>query len=46
MWQDALRVAKEYVPNALPRLNQEFETVQLKSGAKFVFSKWRALEPP
>jgi hypothetical protein len=34
MWSDALRVAKEYVPTLLPKLEQEFEVQQLKSGAK------------
>ncbi|KAE9551982.1 hypothetical protein FO519_004806 [Halicephalobus sp. NKZ332] len=34
MWQDALRVSKEFLPDSLPGLESEFENYQLKSGQK------------
>lgn len=34
MWQDALRVAKEYLPHLLPGTQDEYDEQQLKSGAK------------
>ena len=33
-WQDALRVAKEYLPHLLGEVEAEWEQAQLKSGAK------------
>lgn len=38
MWPEALRIAKDYVPDALPQLQNEYETYQLKSGAKGALS--------
>lgn len=34
MWEDALRIAKEYVPDMLAEVEQEYEDVQLRSGAR------------
>uniref|UniRef100_A0A915BZY3 Intraflagellar transport protein osm-1 n=1 Tax=Parascaris univalens TaxID=6257 RepID=A0A915BZY3_PARUN len=38
MWPDALRIAKDYIPAALPQLQEEYEDAQLKSGAKGALS--------
>uniref|UniRef100_A0A914PIN1 Uncharacterized protein n=1 Tax=Panagrolaimus davidi TaxID=227884 RepID=A0A914PIN1_9BILA len=38
MWPDALRIAREFVPDALTALQQEFDEYQLKSGAKGAYS--------
>lgn len=34
LWAEALRIAKEYVPEALEQVQIEYEDAQLKSGAK------------
>ena len=34
MWQDALRVCKEYVPHKLEQLQDEYETAVTKSSRK------------
>lgn len=34
MWEDALRVARDYVPSMLSALESEYATVQLKAGAR------------
>lgn len=34
MWQDALRIARDYLPDMLNQLQAEYEEVQLKSGAR------------
>ncbi|KAI6232370.1 Intraflagellar transport protein osm-1 [Aphelenchoides besseyi] len=34
MWPDALRIARDYVPDSLAQLQVEYENVQLKSGAR------------
>ncbi len=34
MWPEALRIASDYLPNLMAQLQDEYETVQLKSGAK------------
>ncbi|VDO48584.1 unnamed protein product [Onchocerca flexuosa] len=38
MWQDAIRIARDYMPTELQHLEEEFDEVQLKSGAKGVLS--------
>ncbi|VDK57787.1 unnamed protein product [Anisakis simplex] len=38
MWPDALRIAKDYIPNVLPQIQEEYEEAQLKSGAKGALS--------
>ncbi|KAM3727543.1 Intraflagellar transport protein [Dirofilaria immitis] len=38
MWQDAIRIAKDYMPTELQQLEEEFDEVQLKSGAKGILS--------
>uniref|UniRef100_A0A915PPW5 Intraflagellar transport protein 172 n=1 Tax=Setaria digitata TaxID=48799 RepID=A0A915PPW5_9BILA len=38
MWQDAIRIAKDYMPAELQQLEEEFDEVQLKSGAKGISS--------
>ncbi|EJD74502.1 intraflagellar transporter osm-1 [Loa loa] len=38
MWQDAIRIAKDYMPAELQHLEEEFDEVQLKSGAKGILS--------
>ncbi|KAL3991031.1 WD domain G-beta repeat family protein [Acanthocheilonema viteae] len=38
MWQDAIRIAREYMPTELQQLEAEFDEVQLKSGAKGILS--------
>ncbi|VDN00883.1 unnamed protein product [Thelazia callipaeda] len=38
MWQDAIRIAKDYLPIALEELEEQFDQVQLKSGAKGAIS--------
>ncbi|KAI6244211.1 Intraflagellar transport protein osm-1 [Aphelenchoides fujianensis] len=34
MWPDALRIARDYLPDLLGQLQAEYETAQLKSGAR------------
>lgn len=34
MWKDALRIARDYLPDSLNQLQGEYEEVQLKSGAR------------
>jgi intraflagellar transport protein 172 len=34
MWQNALQIARDYIPDMLSQLQAEYEEVQLKSGAK------------
>uniref|UniRef100_A0A1I7Y2L2 TPR_REGION domain-containing protein n=1 Tax=Steinernema glaseri TaxID=37863 RepID=A0A1I7Y2L2_9BILA len=34
MWPEAIRIARDYLPNSLPQLQEEYEQVLLKSGAK------------
>ncbi|CAJ0583687.1 unnamed protein product, partial [Mesorhabditis spiculigera] len=38
MWPDALRIAKEYLPNQLSSLQEEFDKEELRSGARGVES--------
>ncbi|CAJ0935299.1 unnamed protein product, partial [Mesorhabditis belari] len=38
MWVDALRIAKEYLPNQLAQLQEEFDKEELRSGARGVDS--------
>ena len=38
MWQDALRVSKEFLPDSLSGIQKEFENYQLKSGQKGAMS--------
>ncbi|VDK73481.1 unnamed protein product [Litomosoides sigmodontis] len=38
MWQDAIRIARDYLPSELHQLEEEFDEVQLKSGAKGILS--------
>uniref|UniRef100_A0A914XX12 Cyclic nucleotide-binding domain-containing protein n=1 Tax=Panagrolaimus superbus TaxID=310955 RepID=A0A914XX12_9BILA len=38
MWPDALRIAREFVPDALQTLQKQFDEYQLKSGAKGAYS--------
>ena len=38
MWPEAIRIAKDYLPNELAALQEEFDREQLHSGAKGVES--------
>jgi len=36
MWQDALRVCKDYIPNKLPLLQEEYDREMATVSAKYV----------
>lgn len=36
MWQDVLRVAKEYLPHKLPQLQDEYERDVMEKSTKYV----------
>jgi len=36
MWQDALRVCKDYIPNKLPLLQEEYDRTMATESTKYV----------
>lgn len=35
MWSDAIKICKEYIPNKLEQLQEEYEQEAMKKGAKW-----------
>uniref|UniRef100_A0A0N5AAE5 TPR_REGION domain-containing protein n=1 Tax=Syphacia muris TaxID=451379 RepID=A0A0N5AAE5_9BILA len=38
MWQEAIRIAKDYVPSSLHQIQEEYDEIQLRSGARGALS--------
>lgn len=43
MWQDVLRVAKEYLPHKLPQLQDEYEREMMEKSTKLVSVLWDSI---